>query len=130
MQDLLAKYHVGVQPGQIASSIDFGRARELTLAGVFAFVDDKLIEKREQGDAVYSAQLLIKAIRSEPTFTAGFPNRIVAALISSEQARASEQAHVHKPHSARKSLAATCLHARETYESAPNTASSRQSSTC
>jgi biotin operon repressor len=65
MQALLAGYHVRAEPGEIALLIESGRKRGLTLKGVFAFVEDKLKEKREQGDAVYSTRLLIKAISSE-----------------------------------------------------------------
>jgi hypothetical protein len=65
MQALLARYHVRVQPGEIASLIESGRKWKLTLTGILAFVQNKLQEKRDQGDAVYSARLLIKAISDE-----------------------------------------------------------------
>jgi hypothetical protein len=65
MQSLLDRYHVWVQAGEIDSLIESGRKWKLTITGVLAFVDHKLQEKRDQGDAVYSAKLLIKAINSE-----------------------------------------------------------------
>jgi len=65
MQTLLGRYHVRVQPGEIASLIESGRKWKLTLTGILSFVQNKLQEKRDQGDAVYSARLLIKAINSE-----------------------------------------------------------------
>jgi hypothetical protein len=65
MQTLLGRYHVRVGAGEIASLIESGRKWKLTITGVLAFVDHKLQEKRDQGDAVYSAKLLIKAINSE-----------------------------------------------------------------
>jgi hypothetical protein len=62
LRTLLAKHHVRFQPGQIQDLIESGRAQGLALDGVFAFVEDKLIEKRNQNDPVFSAKLLINAI--------------------------------------------------------------------
>lgn len=65
IQALLDSYHVWVQAGETASLIESGRKQKLTLTGILAFVQHKLQEKRDQGDAVYSTKLLIKAINSE-----------------------------------------------------------------
>jgi hypothetical protein len=65
MQSLLDRYYVWVQAGEIDSLIESGRKWKLTTTGILAFVEHKLQEKRDQGDVVYSAKLLIKAINSE-----------------------------------------------------------------
>jgi hypothetical protein len=62
MRTLLAKHHVRFQPGQIQRLIESGRSQGLALDGVFAFVEDKLIEKRDRNDPVFSAKLLINAL--------------------------------------------------------------------
>ena len=62
MQSLLDRFHAKVQHGQIQELIEADRTQGLSIDGVFAFLEDKLRQKREQGDAVYSAKLLIKAI--------------------------------------------------------------------
>jgi len=62
MRALLARYYVRVQPGQIQALIEGGSAQGLKLEGVFAFVEEKLKQKRDQNDPVFSAKLLIKAI--------------------------------------------------------------------
>jgi hypothetical protein len=65
MRTLLAHNHVRVQSGQIQDLLGAGRTQGLTLDGVFAFVGDKLKQKRDRNDPVFSAQLLINAIRDE-----------------------------------------------------------------
>jgi hypothetical protein len=65
MRALLDRYHVRVQPGQIQALIEGGSAQGLKLDGIFAFVAEKLKQKRDQNDPVFSAKLLIKAISDE-----------------------------------------------------------------
>jgi biotin operon repressor len=65
MQTLLAKHHVRFRPGQIQELIEAGRAQGLTVEGVLAFVEDKLVQKRDQNDPVFSAKLLINAISDD-----------------------------------------------------------------
>ena len=65
MRALLARYHVGVRAGQIQALIETGRRQTLTLEGVFSFVEEKLKQKRDQSDPVFSTKLLIKAISDE-----------------------------------------------------------------
>jgi hypothetical protein len=62
IQGLLMEYAVTVRPGQVREILTAGRGRGLTPQGTFAFVRDKLREKRAKNDPVYSAALLIKAI--------------------------------------------------------------------
>jgi hypothetical protein len=65
MRALLARYHVRVQPGEIQALIEAGRRQDLTLEGILSFVGEKLKQKRDQNDPVFSAKLLIKAISDE-----------------------------------------------------------------
>jgi len=64
-QNLLDKYLFRVQPGQIQKLIEAGRAKGLALDGLLGFVEDKLIQKRDQNDPVFSAKLLINAISDD-----------------------------------------------------------------
>jgi len=65
MRTLLARHHVRFRPGQIQELIEAGRAQGLTVEGVLAFVEDKLVQKRDQNDPVFSAKLLINAISDD-----------------------------------------------------------------
>jgi hypothetical protein len=65
MRALLARYHVGVRAGEIQALIEAGRGQTLTLEGIFGFVAEKLKQKRDQNEPVFSAKLLIKAISDE-----------------------------------------------------------------
>lgn len=66
MASLLAKRNVKVRSGEIRLLIESGRGQGLSLEGVFGFVEDKLKQKEQQSDPVYSAKFLIAAIQ-DPT---------------------------------------------------------------
>jgi hypothetical protein len=63
MMALLAGYQLRAQPKQVQVLIAAGLGEGFSLDGVFAFVEDKLQQKKKQNDPVYSVQLLIAAIR-------------------------------------------------------------------
>jgi hypothetical protein len=65
MRGLLLRYHVRIHPGQIQDLIEGGISQGVSLDGIFAFVEEKLKQKRDQNDPVFSVKLLIKAISDE-----------------------------------------------------------------
>jgi hypothetical protein len=65
LRDLLTQYCVRHRLDQVQQLIAAGRANYLTIAGIIGFVMEKLKDKRNQNDPVYSVRLLIKAI-SDP----------------------------------------------------------------
>ncbi len=65
LRDLLKQYCVRHRPNQVRQLIAAGRKQGLTTVGIIGFVVEKLIDKRNQSDPVYSVQLLINAI-SDP----------------------------------------------------------------
>ncbi len=90
MQALLARNRVNVQPGQIRDLIQAGGAQGLTLEGVFAFVEDKLKQKRDQQDPVYSATLLVNAINDDVDLHRWAATRQRCSLFFEQRNRAAE----------------------------------------
>jgi len=63
MLALLARYPLRAQPVQVQALVDAGLGAGFSVDGVLAFVEDKLKEKIQQNDPVYSVKFLINAIQ-------------------------------------------------------------------
>jgi hypothetical protein len=59
---LLNQNSVEHGPDQVQQLIAAGRSKGLTAAGIISFVLEKLVDKRNHNDPVYSIRLLIKAV--------------------------------------------------------------------
>jgi biotin operon repressor len=65
---LLDRFNVRVRPGQVEALIEAGRIQGLQPGGVLAFAEEKLAQKRDQLDPIFSVTFLIRAITGGADF--------------------------------------------------------------